>query len=106
MLVQISPINSETISILITTTTLVSTAQGILKRHFHILYFQGIVKSINRTNACSVGTSDQDIYNRSEYQVQILQFPSKDKTTNRSKDSSSSQSFRWDKHIFWEIWKH
>ena len=100
MLVQISPINSETISILITTTTLVSTAQGILKIHFHILYCQGIVKSVNRTNECSAGTSDQEIYKRSEYQVQILKFPSKDRTTNRSKDNSSSQSFRWDKHIF------
>ena len=44
---------------MITTTTLVSIAQGILKRHFHILYFQGTVKSVNRKNACSVGTSDQ-----------------------------------------------
>ena len=64
------------------------------------------MKSVNRTNACSDGTSDQEIYKRSEYQVQIIQCPSKDRTTNRSKDNSSSQSFRWDKHILWEIWKH
>ena len=66
MLIQFSAINYETISILITTTNLVSTAQGISERHFHILYFQGIVKYVNRTNACSAGTSDQEIYKRSE----------------------------------------
>ena len=48
------------------------------------------MKTVNRTNACSAGTSDQEIYKRSEYQVQILQCPSKDGTTNRSKDNNSS----------------